>query len=113
MIKNLDAYIEQLLSSKVGVSSLEDALRLISSSGELRETLNNPNYSEEEKQQVINELFAPSVNSFILALAKNCQCDDLKGIIDEYIVEIDKLNNITHATVSCVTPDLFCRTEQF
>ena len=104
MIKNLDAYIEQLLSSKVGVSSLEDALRLITSSGELRETLNNPNYSEEEKQQVIDELFAPSVKSFILALAKECQCDDLSGIIDKYIVELDKQNNITHATVSCTTP---------
>lgn len=104
MIKNLDAYIEQLLSSKVSVGSLEEALRLITSSDELKETLDNPNYSEEEKQQVIEELFAPSVKSFIFALAKECRCDDLKGIIDEYIVELDKLNNVTHATVTCTTP---------
>ncbi len=104
MIKNLDAYIEQLLSSGVGVGSLEDALRLMASSNELRETLNNPNYSDEEKQQVIDELFAPSVKSFILTLSKNCQCDDLKEVIDKYIVELDKKNNVTHATVSCVTP---------
>lgn len=104
MIKNLDAYIEQLLSSKASVGSLEDALRLITSSGELKETLDNPNYSEEEKQQVIEELFAPSVKSFILALAKECRCDDLKGIIDKYIAELDKLNNVTRATVICTTP---------
>ena len=104
MIKNLDAYIEQLLSSKASVGSLEDALRLITSSDELKETLDNPNYSEEEKQQVIEELFAPSVKSFILALAKECRCDDLKGIIDKYIAELDKLNNVTRATVICTTP---------
>ena len=104
MIKNLDAYIEQLLSSKASVGSLEDALRLITSSDELKETLDNPNYSEEEKQQVIEELFAPSVKSFILALAKECRCDDLKCIIDKYIAELDKLNNVTRATVICTTP---------
>lgn len=104
MIKNLDSYIEQLLSSNVSVSSLEDALKLVTSSDELRETLNNPNYSEEEKQQVIGELFAPSVKAFISALASNCQCDDLMGIIDAYIIEADKRNNVTHATISCTTP---------
>ena len=56
MIKNLDAYIEQLLSSKASVGSLEDALRLITSSDELKETLDNPNYSEEEKQSLMEFL---------------------------------------------------------
>lgn len=104
MIKNFDNYIEQLLSSNVSVSSLEEALRLVSSSSELRETLNNPNYSEEEKQQVIGELFAPSVKSFMCALASDCRCDDLREIVQAYIAETDRRSNITRATISCITP---------
>lgn len=104
MIKNLDVYIEQLLSSNVSVSSLEDAQRLLTSSTELVETLNNPNYSFDEKQQVISELFAPSVKSFMTSLADNCQCSDLQEIIQAYMAEADKRNNITHAVISCTTP---------
>lgn len=104
MIKNQDLYIKKLLSNQIGVGSLEDALRLIGGSEELRNTLNNPNCPTDEKQQVINDLFAPSVREFIGELAQNCQCDDLKELIEAYIVESDRQKNIVHATVTCTTP---------
>ena len=104
MIKNQDLYIQNLLSNQVSVGSLEDALRLYNSSEELRETLNNPNYPAEEKQQVINDLFAPSVREFLGELAENCQCGDLEELIEAYIVEGDRKKNIVHATVTCINP---------
>lgn len=104
MIKNQDLYIQNLLSNQVSVGSLEDALRLYNSSEELRETLNNPNYPVEEKQQVINDLFAPSVREFLGELAEKCQCGDLEELIEAYIVEGDRKKNIIHATVTCINP---------
>ena len=104
MIKNQDLYIQNLLSNQVSVGSLEDALRLYNSSEELRETLNNPNYPTEEKQQVINDLFAPSVREFLGELAEKCQCGDLEELIEAYIVEGDRKKNIVHATVTCINP---------
>ena len=73
-------------------------------SEELRTTLNNPNYKTEEKQQVVNDLFSPSVREFMGELAENCQCDDLEELIEAYIVESDRQKNIVHATVTCTTP---------
>lgn len=104
MIKNQDLYIQNLLSNQVSVGSLEDALRLYNSSEELRETLNNPNYPAGEKQQVINDLFAPSVREFLGELAEKCQCGDLEELIEAYIVEGDRKKNIVHATVTCINP---------
>ena len=104
MIKNQELYIKKLLSNQVSVGSLEDALRLMNGSEELRTTLNNPNYKTEEKQQVVNDLFSPSVREFMGELAENCQCDDLEELIEAYIVESDRQKNIVHATVTCITP---------
>ncbi len=104
MIKNQELYINKLLSNQVSVGSLEDALRLLSQSEELRTTLNNPNYKTEEKQQVVNDLFSPSVREFMGELAENCQCDDLAELIEAYIVESDRQKNVIHATVTCTTP---------
>ena len=104
MIKNQELYIKKLLSNQVSVGSLEDALRLLNGSEELRTTLNNPNYKTEEKQQVVNDLFSPSVREFMGELAENCQCDDLEELVEAYIVESDRQKNIVHATVTCTTP---------
>ena len=104
MIKNQELYIKKLLSNQVSVGSLEDALRLLNGSEELRTTLNNPNYKTEEKQQVVNDLFSPSVREFMGELAENCQCDDLEELIEAYIVESDRQKNIVHTTVTCTTP---------
>lgn len=104
MIKNQELYIKKLLSNQVSVGSLEDVLRLLNGSEELRTTLNNPNYKTEEKQQVVNDLFSPSVREFMGELAENCQCDDLEELIEAYIVESDRQKNIVHATVTCTTP---------
>lgn len=104
MIRNIDNYLDSLRKSQVSVSSLEEALRMISSSSELAEILDNPNVSAKEKQAVIDELFVPSVRDFIGGLARECRVSDLSEITDAFIKELDRENNIANATVYCVTP---------
>lgn len=104
MVKNLDLYIDMLLSSQAGVSSLEDALRLVENNSELKEILDNPAYSIKDKQTIIDDVFAPSVTQFITKMAENCQCNDFREIVEAYIVAVDKQNQIVHAVIRCTTP---------
>lgn len=104
MIQNMDKYLDTLLSSQISVSSLEDALRIIKSSKELAVVLDNPNVSLNEKNNVIDELFAPSVKPFICSLASDCRIADLDEIIQSFISELDKRNNTATATLHCITP---------
>lgn len=104
MVKNLDLYIDMLLSSEAGVSSLEDALRLVENNSELKDALDNPAFTTQDKQTIIEQIFAPSVIPFITKIAENCQCDDIREIIEAYIVAVDKKNQIVHATIRCTTP---------
>ncbi len=104
MIQNIDNYLDSLQKSQVSVSSLEEALRIIASSSELAEILDNPNVSSAEKKAVIDELFSPSVREFINGLASECKVNSLEEIVDAFIKELDRKNNIADATVYCVTP---------
>ena len=104
MIQNIDNYLDSLQKTQVSVSSLEEALRIIASSSELAEILDNPNVSSAEKKTVIDELFSPSVRKFINGLASECKVNSLEEIVDAFIKELDRKNNIADATVYCVTP---------
>lgn len=104
MIQNMDNYLDSLLDSQVSVSSLEEALKLISSSSQLAELLDNPNVSLQDKKTVIDDLFSPSVKEFIGILAEKCRVCDLAEIIDALIKELNKKSNIADAAVYCVTP---------
>ncbi len=106
MIKNIDKYLDALLSSKVSVSGLEDSLRIIKSNKELEEILDNPNVLPQEKQKIVDDLMLPSAKAFINDLAQKCKVYYLEEIIEAYIGEADKRNHIADATVYCVTmPD--------
>lgn len=104
MSQNIDNYLDTLLSSNISVSSLEEGLRIISSSTELAEILDNPNVSKQEKNKVIDDIFAPSVRSFISQLAEKCAVSQLSEITKAFISELDKKSKVTKATVYCVTP---------
>lgn len=104
MSQNIDNYLDTLLSSNISVSSLEEGLRIISSSTELAEILDNPNVSKQEKNKVIDDIFAPSVRSFISELAEKCAVSQLSEITNAFISELDKKSKVTKATVYCVTP---------
>lgn len=104
MSMNYDVYTDMLLSSQVSVSGLEDAIKIVSSSDELSEILDNPNISVNEKQLVIDELFAVSVREFIGKLAQDCAVSKLTEITKAYIDVLNRKNNVASATIFCVTP---------
>lgn len=106
MIQNIENYLKSLFSANVSVSGLEDALKLIKASSELKAVLNDPNVPATDKAKVAEELFVPSVKDFILQLSKQGNIDDLEEIINNYISEINKENNVVSAKVFCVNaPD--------
>ena len=106
MIQNIENYLKSLFSANVSVSGLEDALKLIKASSELKAVLNDPNVPAADKAKVAEELFVPSVKDFILQLSKQGNIDDLEEIINSYISEINKENNVVSAKFFCVNaPD--------
>ena len=50
---NIDDLVKALLAKKVSVSAIEEAERIIDSSEELKEELDNPLVTDEEKAKVI------------------------------------------------------------
>ena len=104
MVQNIDNYLDSLLDSQASVSSLEEASKIISSSDELDNILDDPNVPKKEKQKVIDDLFAPSVRRIISKLASECKVTDLEEIVKAYIAALDKRENIADAVVYCVTP---------
>lgn len=104
MSSSFSKYIDALLASQTSVSSLEDALRIVKSSSELVDTLDNPNITPAEKEKVVDDLFAPSVKKVIFDLSKDCRIDALEDIVTEYIHVLDKQSNVADAVIYCVTP---------
>lgn len=104
MSSSFSKYIDALLASQTSVSSLEDALRIVKSSSELVDTLDNPNITPAEKEKVVDDLFAPSVKKVIFDLSKDCRIDALEDIVTEYIHILDKQSNVADAVIYCVTP---------
>ncbi len=104
MIDNIDKYLNSLLDAQPSISSLEEATKIISSSDELDNVLDDPNVSKTEKEKIIDDLFAPSVRRIIADLASKCKVTDLEEIAKAYIAAVDKQDNIADAVVYCVTP---------
>lgn len=104
MMNNIENYLDSLFHSQISVSSLEDALRIISSSSELADILDNPNVTQTEKQKVVEELFAPSVREIVCELADKCRLSDFSQLVSEYAKAVNKKNNVADAIVYCVTP---------
>ena len=106
MIKNIDKYLDYMLSSQISVSSLEDALTIMRANKEVEEILDNPLVSSDDKKKAASDLFLPSVRGIIDMLAEDCKVFAFEDIIEAYIEEADKRNHIADATVYCVTePD--------
>ena len=106
MIQNIEKYLDALFSAHASVSSLEEALNTVKSNAELKEIFNDPNVTLEEKKNVSKDLFAPSVNDFVAELAASGKIDSLGEIVEAYISQLNKQNNVAEATITCVTePD--------
>lgn len=104
MINNIDNYLESLFKLHVSVSNLEDAMKILSSSSELDDMLDNPNITHSEKEKIVNDLFSSSVRKIVCEFADECKISDFAELVSEYAKAVNKKNNIADATVYCVTP---------
>lgn len=103
MNHNIDDYVNTLLSSEISVSDLDNAQKIIDASEELRNILNSPSVSEQEKSNVIKELFPSVVKNFVCLVSNQCDVDEFDAIINAYSEAVDKKNRVARATIYCVT----------
>lgn len=103
MSPKVKGYLDTLLSSQIGVSELENAIKIISSNAELKTILNSPSVSSKEKENVVSDIFHQSVKNFIFDVSSNCDIELMEDIFKEFVIAIDKKNNVARATIFCVT----------
>lgn len=103
MSPEIKGYLDTLLSSQIGVSELENAIKLIHANDELKTILNSPSVPSKEKKNVIDEIFDLSVRNFIFEVSEHCSIDLLDEIRKEFVAGVDRKNHVAHATVICVT----------
>lgn len=101
---DINNLVKALLAKKVSVSAIEEAEKIIDSSDELKEELDNPLVTDAEKATVIDNIFSESVKGLINVVADDCKTDALDEILKEYVRQLDKKNNVVRATLYCVTP---------
>lgn len=91
------------LSGNEVLRTLREAAETFDSSEELKEVINNPSISVEEKQIVLSKIFQdkiiPVVYNFLFVLNLRKRLNIINEIADEYEKEIEHLNNIVRVNV--------------
>ena len=86
------------------INDLKKISETIDSSKELRDVINNPAISTEEKQIVICKLFQnsvmPLVYNFLFTLNLRKRVNLISDITAEFEKEFDKLNNVKHVFIT-------------
>ena len=92
------------IDKQVILSDLRNISETIEGTEELKNVINNPSISTEEKQIVICKLFQEKVNSivynFTFALNLRKRVNLIPEITKEFEKELEKLNNIAHVSVT-------------
>lgn len=95
---------DKKISKRDVLSDLREVADTIKNSDELSNVINNPSISTEEKQIVLCKLFQneilPIVYNFIFALNLRKRVGLIEDIADEFEKELDRVNNITHVSVT-------------
>ncbi len=98
-----EKYISALLKSNASADDVNKASAIIASTDEVIEILDSPAVPSNEKANVVDELFPVGVKEVVISLCDECCVKDFAEIANQYLVELDKKNNIANATVFCVT----------
>jgi F-type H+-transporting ATPase subunit delta len=92
------------ISKEEVLSDLRDVAENIENSEELKNVINNPSISAEEKQIVISKLFQnrimPIVYNFLFALNLKKRMDLISEIADEFEKELEELKNIVRVDIT-------------
>lgn len=97
-LENPDISKEEILDD------LKEISETIDSSEELKNVINNPSISTEEKQIVLCKLFQnnimPIVYNFLFTLNLRKRVNIISSIAEEFQKELEKIKNITHVNVT-------------
>ena len=92
------------ISKEEVLSDLRDVAENIENSEELKNVINNPSISAEEKQIVISKLFQnrimPIVYNFLFALNLKKRMNLISEIADEFEKELEELKNIVRVDIT-------------
>jgi F-type H+-transporting ATPase subunit delta len=92
------------ISNEDVLKDLRDVAETVNSSEELKNVINNPSISTEEKQIVICKLFQnrvmPIVYNFIFVLNLRKRLNIINDIADEFERELEVLNNIVRVDIT-------------
>ena len=95
---------DETISKEQVLSDLRSVVETFDSSEELKNVINNPSISTEEKQIVICKLFQekilPVVYNFLFALNLRKRLNLIKDISDEFEKELEELKNIVRVDVT-------------
>ena len=95
---------DENISKEDVLDDLREISETINSSEELSNVINNPAISIEEKQIVLCKLFQnsimPIVYNFVYALNLKKRVSIIPEIADEFQIELDRINNISHIGVT-------------
>lgn len=102
MLHNTDEYISELLKLNASADDIEKTTMIIESTPEVCEILDDPAVPLREKETAIEELFPPSTVEEIVSLAQECAVEKFEALAKEYLIELDKKNDIADAVITCV-----------
>ncbi len=99
----INDYISALLKANVSVDDINKTKSVIDSTNEVAEILDSPSVPAQEKENAIKELFPKSIRGVIAKISDEMQLNEFSQIAKEYLIELDKRNNIANAVIRCVT----------
>lgn len=103
MIRNIDGYVNALLNANVSADDIEKTKSVINAAEEVCEILDSPAVPAREKEAAIAELFPASVREIMAHIAGNNEVSSFDSIAKEYLIALDKKNNVANAVITCVT----------
>lgn len=103
MIQKIDQYVNALLKANVSADDIEKTKSVINAAEEVCEILDSPTVPAREKEAAIAELFPLKIRGTLLQIAENNSVKDFNSIAKEYLIALDKKNNIADAVITCVT----------
>lgn len=93
-----DSLIKSGLENDIVISNLNLLKEIIASSTDLEKTILNPTISAKIKMDILNEIFKDKLNdkikNFIKILIEKDRFSELDVIIEAYLEEVDKINNV-------------------
>jgi F-type H+-transporting ATPase subunit delta len=99
----------QKLDSKAAESQLQDFAATLNGSGELREILENPSISEDQKLKVLDAIagrigMLPAVRNFVAVITHHNRLHELGDIVAAYHTIADETTNVLEAEIVSARP---------